>query len=240
MKRSGLVLVMLLALAAGCTPPAPAESTPREGVNKEPGEAAASQSKNPEGGPEAVITRFHEAWSQGEMEAVHASVDYEHRLDEVLGDTWRGGTPEARAQMVVELKGMLERTTTRLWPADQRDRRHTLKTTPGEGESRWVSATVDPPPKAPLVWKYQLHRGSGGWKITRREAVVAGVETNTNRFFSLVLGHLQKSLGHPPNLAEIARELPAWRERVRQRSTRLRLPGARRRAAPATPGQESR
>lgn len=191
---------------------------PSVGPDQEP---SMGPDQEPSMAPEDVVRDVHMAVRAGDMVRAHKHIAYEHRLEEVLGDVWRGGSDEGRRALVTQVKGMFERTSRRLWEEHVGDQALVLSSR-GEGPGPlWVEARLKGGGPDSFRWKYRLQRLEPGWRITQREAVIMGVSTDTGEFFRIVMRRLESSLGHAPDLQELVTGLPEWSGRVRKRVLKI-------------------
>lgn len=190
-------------------------------------------------GPEAlpdsarlVIDAVEQALARRDFATAHGYVDFRFRLEESLGDLWRGGPEEAREDLVKRLEEMFDETS-----EAQRDRYVGMpmlrQVQRRQGRQIWVVSKPATPDGAPsdgqnqersksFAWHYRLTPRGTSWAITQREYLVDGMPSDSTRFWPMARNQIAEKFGRQPTLSELAANLETVKGMMRIR--RLKVP----------------
>ena len=180
--------------------------------------------------PALVVEDLHSAWLAGDIGRVHEHVAYPFRAAEALGALWTEGSAADRARLVELLQKMLTETMDTHWNKHVAGRRLIITERYERPDIAWVHVRAPKPDHAPpggeepvdFEWQYRLHNFDGVWKITQREWMLAGyITSSTDRYFPQLIGHLAKTYGRRPTLAEVNANIPSYKGRIRKKVFRI-------------------
>lgn len=170
--------------------------------------------RGPEPVPEAarlVVDEVEQALARRDFARARQHVDFRFRLAESLGELWRDGREEARADMVERLAEMFDTTSEREL-ARYAGKRMTRSVMRREGSHLWIESRVTDETEAParsFAWQYRLTPRGTSWAITQREYLVDGMPSDSTRFWPMALKQVGMKLGRMPSLSELAANLPS-------------------------------
>lgn len=169
----------------------------------------------------AVVDAVESALVRGDKSEARRHVDFRYRLEEMLGDLWRAGPESAREELVRRMEEMFDETADGQEPhwAGHRMEREVLR---ADREHLWVESR--PADSDDFAWQYRLTREGHRWAITQREYRVHEARSASTRFFPMARAQIAKQMGHPPNLEELAANLPSVMGTMRARSFRVPPP----------------
>lgn len=179
-----------------------------------------------------VIDAVEQALAGRDFATAHGYVDFRYRLEESLGDLWRGGPEAARGDLVLRLEEMFDQTS------DAQRERYAGKPMVREVQRRqgrhlWVEsrpaasdgdATGEKNQKrgTGFAWHYRLTPRGTSWAITQREYQVDGMPSDSTRFWPMARNQIAEKYGRQPTLSELAANLPTVMGTMRIR--RLKVP----------------
>ncbi|HRE91326.1 MAG TPA: hypothetical protein PK095_19570 [Myxococcota bacterium] len=198
LSRPALVLaVVLLSTLLGCAPRG--KERPRPDVV-------------------AIIDEVERAITARDFSRVHAQVDYRFRLEELLGDLWRGGEDVDRDDLVALAQSMFEDTSEKHRErfVDRPMERVLVKRS---GPHVWVESR--PRGESGFAWRYRLTRRGDTWAITVRDFKVSAGQNDSTQFWHMARKHLTNQFGRPLTLREFTANLPSVMGTFRARTFRI-------------------
>ena len=181
----------------------------------------------------SVLDEVEQALGRRDFAAARRHVAFRYRLEEMLGDLWRGGPESARVDLVSRLEEMFDETSeaNRARIAGRSLERRVLRRQGGHlwVESRAVSSGSQ---DVSFAWHYRLTPMTPGrttWAITQREYLVDGVPSDSTRFWPMAIRRISEQFGRRPTLPELAANLASLAGTMRIR--RLKVPDL----VPSTP-----
>ncbi|MFO0744067.1 MAG: hypothetical protein U1F43_00135 [Myxococcota bacterium] len=162
-----------------------------------------------------VVREVEAAIARGDLAGAHAAVDYRARLDEVLGDLWRSGSPEDQADMVAFSQVMFEETTRRYWGECCARALMAARVSRLDGDSVWVESSPADSTTG-FVWMYRLSRRGDTWRITQREYRDGrALRSDSTRFWPMAIRKIASQYGRMPTLRELTANLPTAMKTIR-------------------------
>jgi hypothetical protein len=178
--------------------------------------------RGPEPIPEAarvIVAEVEQALARRDFASARRHVDFRYRLAESLGELWRHGPEEARADLVVRLAEMFEETS-----EAQRARfagKPMMRRVIGRERSHlWIESRVADGTETGaggFAWQYRLTPKGTSWAITQREYQVDAMRSDSTRFWPMAMRQVSQSFGRAPTLSELAANLPSVTGTLRAR-----------------------
>jgi hypothetical protein len=167
----------------------------------------------------AVVVEVERAMAARDWSGAHRLVDYRYRLEEVLGEVWRAGAAADQEDLVALTKRMFENTSESYrdhWIGLPMQRTVMRRT----GPHLWVESHPRGDAKS-FVWRYRLTPRGTTWSITQREFMVAGMPSDSTRFWPMAQKQIATQFGRPVDLRELTANLPSVMGTLRARSFRI-------------------
>ncbi|MCB9733075.1 MAG: hypothetical protein H6745_10735 [Deltaproteobacteria bacterium] len=171
------------------------------------------------GGPAvAVVEELEQAWQRGDRERVHDIVDFRARIEEMLGDVWRGAPPEDQDEAVDLARAMFDTTMERYWTSQYEGRPHQTRISRIDGPHVWVESRASGDGRSDFAWIYRVTSSQGRYRVTQRELKLGPVQSNTSAFYPLALKRIGQEYGRRPTLSELNANLPSLLGTMRERT----------------------
>lgn len=175
----------------------------------------------------AVVSEVEAALERGDFATAHRAVDYRARLEEVLGDLWRAGTPEEQADLVGFSQVMFEDTTRRYWDECCAHALMAARVSRLDGDSVWVESRPEGD-RHGFRWMYRVSKRGDAWRITQREyRDDRALRSDSTRFWPMAIRKISGQFGRTPTLRELTANLPTAMKTLRARVYTVGLPGAK-------------
>lgn len=175
---------------------------------------------------QAVLTvkKVEAGIEHGDFRPAHLAYDYPYRLEEVLGDLWRGGPRADQDALVALSESIFEETTRKQWADCCAGRTMTVLITNTDDNNVWVTSRAprEPDSRAAFEWQYRLTRRGDTWAITQREfRDQRGQRSGSNRFWPVAIAQITEMFGRTPTLQELTANLPSVQGKLRSRTYTL-------------------